>query len=127
MSLFLPERTRDGVLAVVAALLDLGSGPGVIRLFSEDSRVLAVLKFPKPVAVKIEGGIMTLGSAVDPSAQGSGSAVAASLEDSDGNQVLACDVSDLNGGAVIQLNTTQISAGGPVEIRSFRLTQPGDP
>ena len=116
--------------------IDLGSGAGTVRFYTgtqptdADDAIgaqvlLATLTFSDPSAPAASGGVLTFSAITqDSSADATGTATWARIEDSDGNNVFDCDVSVTGGGGTIELNSVSIIAGGAVRISSFTVTIP---
>ena len=116
--------------------IDLGSGAGTVRFYTgtqpadADDAIgaqvlLATLTFSDPSAPAASGGVLTFYVITqDSSADATGTATWARIEDSDGNNVFDCDVSVTGGGAIIELNTVNIIAGGAVRISAFTVSIP---
>jgi hypothetical protein len=133
----LPEATRNSQLDSLRALIDAGSGPGTIKIYTgtqpatgggslSGNTLLGTLTLSDPAAGAASGGDLTLSPITeDSSADATGTATWARVADSDGNTVFDCDVSATGGGGTIQLNTTNIVSGGPIRITASQITQPG--
>ena len=122
MILRLADIARNSVVELVAALIDLGPGPGRIELLAEDQTVLAVMHFSKPSMSTIQDGTLTFGPITQDNARSTGRAVAAHICDANGAEVFSCDVSDYMGDAVMKLSDDRIEAGKPVSINTFTLS-----
>lgn len=128
------DSLRDAMLTAVAAAINAGTGPGVIRIYdgsqpadADDAIttqvLLAELTFSDPCQASISGGLLTFDDiARDEDADATGTATWARIFDSDDNAVFDCNVG--TAAATIILNTTSIVLGGPVEITSFTLAMP---
>ena len=114
--------------------IDAGAGPGTIKIYdgaqpaNADTAVggqtlLAELTFGDPSAGAASAGLLTFNSiAQDASANATGTATWARIEDSNSNTVFDCDVGA--SGATINLNTVSIVIAGTVSITSFTVTVP---
>lgn len=80
--------------------------------------LLGTLILSKPVGTVANGELVLAPITEDASADTSGNATWARIQDGDGNEVMDLDVSDLNGSAPIKLNTTAIVQGGPIRINT---------
>ena len=94
MILHLADIARNSIVELVAALIDLGPGPGRIELLAEDQTVLAVMHFSKPSMASIKDGTLTFAPIAQDNARASGRAIAAHICDANGSEVFSCDVSD---------------------------------
>lgn len=122
------------MLNALRNLIDAGSGPGTLKLYSgtqpatgdgnlSGNTLLATLTFGDPVASDAASGVLTFDAITeDSSADASATATWARIQDSDGNKIFDGDVG--TAGAMINLNTTTVAAGGPVRITSFSITFP---
>lgn len=125
---------RNDMLQALLDRLDLGAGPGTLKLYSgtqpatantalSGNTLLATLTFSDPSAPAPSGGVITFDVITeDSSADASANATFGRIQDSDGNPVFDGDVG--TSGAMIVLNTVAIVAGGPVRINSFTITLP---
>lgn len=120
---------RNAILDQVRTLIDAGSSGGTIKIYTgtqpatgdtalSGNTLLGTLTFTDPAAPPATGGLLTFSAiAQDASADNSGTATFARIQDSNGVNVFDCDVG--TSGAAINLNTTTITAGGPIQITSF--------
>ena len=97
MILHLADIARNSIVELVAALIDLGPGPGRIELLAEDQTVLAVMHFSKPSMASIRDGTLTFAPIAQDNARANGRAIAAHICDLNRCRVFSCDVSDYNG------------------------------
>ncbi len=130
------DDTRNAMLDAITALIDAGAAGGTIKIYNgtipadaDDAIVaqtlLATLTFTDPAAGSAAAGVLTFSAITsDVSADASGTAKWARLEDSDGNNILDCDVTVIGGGGAIELDTTNIVAGGTVALTAFTITAP---
>ena len=130
------DALRNILADAFTARIDLGPGAGTVRFYTgaqpadADDAIgvqvlLATLTFSDPSAPAASGGVLTFDTITqDASADATGTATWARIEDSDGNNAFDCDVSVTGGGATIELNTVNIIAGGAVRISSFTVTIP---
>lgn len=125
MKLRLSEDARNGMVQVIADLIDSGGRAGRIELMAANGKLLSTLKFAFPSAESVhDGELMFKPIAEDPAAVQSGLAQLAHILSSGGSLILECDVTANVGDGVIRLNSNDIKAGGPVRITSFRLSVP---
>ena len=132
----LADALRNAMADQITALIDAGSGPGTLKIYSgtqpadaddalSGNTLLAELALSDPSAPAASSGVLTLSAiADDASADATGTATWARVEDSDGNNVFDCDVTDTGGTGTLKLNTTSIVSGGSVSVSSFTVTGP---
>lgn len=120
---------RNNQLDEITALVDAGSGAGLIRIYSgsrpatggAETTVLAELTCTDPVAGAASSGQLTFSSITDDSsANATGTASWFRVMDSDTNAVIDGDVG--TSGSDLNLNSTSITSGGTVSITSFVIT-----
>lgn len=123
---------RNAMLDAIKAAIDAGAGAGTIKIYTgtqpadantalSGNTLLATLTFTDPCAGAASGGVLTFSTITqDASADATGTATFARIQDSDGNVVFDCDVN--TSAATLIINTTSIVTGGPVSITSFTLT-----
>lgn len=123
---------RNAMLDALAARINLGSGPGTLKIYSgtqpangdtalSGNTLLGTLTFSDPVAPAASGGTLTFSTITeDSSADASATATFGRIQDSDGTLVFDGDVG--TSGSLITLNTTTIAAGGPIRITSFTIS-----
>lgn len=128
--------TRNSVLDQLRTLLDIGSGPATVAVYTgtqpadgdaalSGNTLLAALTLSDPAAPAASGGVLTFSPITeDASADATGTATWARVRSSDGAQGFDCDVGGPGSGAVIELNTTAIVTGGPVRITAFTFIIP---
>lgn len=131
MALALTEAIRNAHLNEIRDAIDAGTGAGVINIYSgtrpssggTETTLLGTCTFSDPSAPDASGGVLTFDSITeDSSADDTGTATWARIEDSDGNWVADMDVGESGSGAELILNTTDIVSGGPIRIDSASLT-----
>ena len=128
------DNTRSQLVQQIQIDLDAGAGAGTIKIYDgsqpadadtalSGQTLLAQLTFNDPSAPAASAGVLTFSSITDDSsADATGTATWARMEDSDGNTVFDCDVG--TSGATINLNTVSIVIAGVVSITSFTVTVP---
>lgn len=133
----LADDTIDALATAFITLIDAAVAAGVIKIYTAaqpasaetaitDQTLLAEIPFNDPCGTVGAGtGVLTMD--VDPvledaSANATGTAAWARIEDGDGNTIFDCNVGTAD--ATIILNTTSIVAGGPVQITAFTITVP---
>jgi len=129
------DLTRNQLAQQIQIDVDAGAGAGTIKIYdgtqpsdADDSlpsgtTLLAQLTFADPSAPAAVSGVLTFNAITeDSSADATGTATWARIEDSNSNTVFDCDVG--TSGATINLNSVAIVIGGPVSITSFTVTVP---
>ena len=127
---------RNALADTINTLLNAGSGPATIEIYSgtiptnADTAIgaqvlLAVLTCTDPAAPSASASVLTFSTITgDSSANATGTATWARVKDSTGATVFDCTVSATGGGGVMTLNTTAIVSGSPVSITSGVLSAP---
>jgi hypothetical protein len=132
----LTATARNNALDEITALVDAGSGPGKIRIYSgtapanadaalSGNTLLAELPLSDPSFPAASSGTLTLDVTPvpeDTSADATGTATFFRILDSDNNPVMQGTVSATGGGGDLQLNTTSIVAAGPVRVTSLTIS-----
>ena len=133
-TLRIADAARNQMLDQLTALIDAGAVAGTIRLYTgtmpadADDPIaaqvlLATLTFSDPSAPAASGGVLTFSAITeDASADATGVAAWARIEDNVGNNVLDADVTVTGGGGTIEMNTVNIVVAGVVRISSFTVT-----
>ncbi len=130
MALRLSTAARNAATDAVTALIDAGSGPGLIKVYvgaqpanvsdNPSGTLLATLTFTDPSFGPAVVGVATANPITgDASCAASGSAGHFTLTDSDGNVV--------TDGAIpgeMTFDQAAITAGGTLNLSSFTLTDP---
>ena len=123
---------RNAMLDAINTALNAGSGAATIKIYTgtqpanantglSGNTLLATLTCTDPAAPAASGGVLTFSAITqDASADATGTATWARVQDSDGNVVFDCDVN--TSAATLVINTTSIVTGGPVSITSLTLT-----
>lgn len=128
----LNETIRNSRLNVIRDAIDAGTGAGTLSVFSgtrpstggTETTLLGTLTFSDPSAPDATGGVLTFNDITeDSSADESGTASWARVEDGDGTFVMDLSVGESGSGADLILNTTDIVAGGPIRVTSGTLTE----
>ena len=124
--------TRNSMLDNLRTNMDAGAGAATIKVYSgtqpatadtalSGNTLLATLTCTDPVAPSASGGVLTMSAITeDSSADATGTATFARVQDSNANVIFDCDVG--TAGATVNLNTTSIVVGGPVRITSFTVS-----
>jgi hypothetical protein len=131
----LANASLQGAMDAVVDDIDNGAGAGTIKIYSgtqpadgdaalSGNTLLATLTFSDPAFGATSTGGVATASAItdDSSADATGTAAWARIQDSDSNNVFDCDVG--TSGATINLNSVSITSGGTVSITSFTMTHP---
>lgn len=133
-NLRLAVATQNALADQVDTDINAGAGAGTIKIYdgtqpaTADTAIttqtlLATLTFSDPAFGAASAGVITASTITgDSSADATGTATWARIEDSDSNTIFDCDVS--TSGATINLNSTAIVAGASVDITSFTITMP---
>jgi hypothetical protein len=105
--------------------IDSGTGPGVLQIGTAGMAVvLADITLADPCGT-VASGVLTFSGMPrsDTSANATGTAAAARIRDSSGNDIVTgLTVTATGGGGDIQLNSVSISTGQTVEITSASIT-----
>lgn len=129
MAVAITTALRNAHLDAIRDAIDAGAGPGVVRIYDGTrpasggaaTTLLATVTCSDPCAPNASGGTLTFNAFTeDSSADATGTATWARIEDSTGGWVMDLDVG--TSGTELILNTTSITAGGPVRIDSGSLT-----
>lgn len=129
----LSDAAANAVLTTLNDLLNAGSGPATIKLYTGTkpagpgtaitSQVLLGTLTCSDPAGTVSARSLTFGTVIaDSSADASGTATWARIADSNGVAVVDIDVTLTGGGGFGQMNTTLIAAGGPITAPSVVIT-----
>lgn len=129
----LSDAAANAVLTTLNDLLNAGSGPATIKLYTGTkpagpgtaitSQVLLGTLTCSDPAGTVSSRSLTFGAiTADSSADASGTATWARIADSNGVAVADIDVTLTGGGGFGQMNTTLIAAGGPITAPSVVIT-----
>jgi len=126
MAVIYSTAAKNARLDAVAGVIDSGSGAGYLQIGTTGmGTVLATIVFADPCAGAASGGVLTFSGfpRSDTSADATGTAAAARIRDSNGNDVITGLTVGVSGsGADIILDTTSIDAGETVTLNSATLT-----
>lgn len=125
---------RNAAMDAIRALIDAGSGPGKIKLYSgtqpangdaalSGNTLLGTLTLSDPSAPAASGGVLTF-SAITQDSAADATATATWARFTDSADVSVLDVDAGTSGTTLILNTASIVAGGPISITSATLTFP---
>ncbi len=129
----LSDAAANAVLTTLNDLLNAGSGPGTIKLYTgtkpagpataiTTQTLLGTLTLSDPAGT-VSARSLTFGTVTaDSSADASGTATWARIADSNGVAVVDIDVTLTGGGGFGQMNTTLIAISGPITAPSVIIT-----
>ena len=130
------NRTVSGAFAdSVKSEMDSGSGAGLIKVYTSpmpaDTTVgittqtlLGTCTFDATCGAVAAGTFTADAITPDSSADASGTAIWARIQDSDAVVVVDVDVTVTGGGGFIQMPTNVLVAGGPIAFTAFTATMP---
>lgn len=117
---------KNARLNAVAATIDAGSGPGVLQIGTTGmGTVLATIVLADPCAASASGGVLTFSGfpRSDTSADANGTAAAARIRDSDGNDVITgLTVGVVGSGADIIFESVSFNVGEIITLNSATIT-----
>jgi hypothetical protein len=117
---------KNARLNAVAATIDAGSGPGVLQIGTTAmGTVLATIVLADPCAASASGGVLTFSGfpRSDTSADANGTAAAARIRDSDGNDVITgLTVGLVGSGADIIFESVSFNVGEIITLNSATIT-----
>lgn len=125
---------RNALAAAIAVLLDAGSGPGTIKLYTgtkpagpgtavTTQTLLGTLTLSDPAFGSPSNGVVAAGTIIgDSTADATGTATWFRAADSNGLAVIDGTVG--TSGAELILDTTSIIAGGAIVVESWTITAP---
>lgn len=123
MAVVYSTATKTARMTAVRDQIDAGSGPGVLQIGTASmATVLATITLGDPCGT-VSGPVLTLSGfpRSDTSADASGTAAAARIRDSSGNDVITGLTVGLSGADVI-LDSLSFTAGQNVTINSAAIT-----
>lgn len=131
------QAANQAAMDAVVDLIDAGAGAGTIKIYNgtqpanantalSGQTLLAQLTFSDPAfGATNSSGVATANAITgDTSADDTGTASWARIEDSDGNTIFDCDVGETADSPTITLTSKNINAGVAVDLSSFTLTHP---
>lgn len=134
MTIRLATTARNAATDAVVDLLDAGSGPATIKLYTgaqpgsaQDAAtgtLLATVTLADPAFGAASSGSATLTDAAAVTAAASGAAGWFRAADSDGNTVFDGSVSNTSGSGDLKLSTVDIVAGGSVDLTGGTYSTP---
>jgi hypothetical protein len=117
---------KNARLNAVAATIDAGSGPGVLQIGTTAmGTVLATIVLADPCAASASGGVLTFSGfpRSDTSADANGTAAAARIRDSNGNDVITgLTVGLVGSGADIIFESVSFNVGEIITLNSATIT-----
>lgn len=134
MSIGMSPELRNARLNQISAAIDAGSGAGTLKFYTvpkpatggaiTSQTLLATLTFSDPSAPAADNGTLTFAAITgDSSADATGTAAWARIQDSDGNFVMDLEVGAAGSGKDIELISVNIIAGNPVAIATASITE----
>lgn len=126
MAVIYSTAAKNARLNAVAATIDAGSGPGVLQIGTTAmGTVLATIVLADPCASSASGGVLTFSGfpRSDTSADANGTAAAARIRDSDGNDVITgLTVGVAGSGADIIFESVSFNVGEVITLNSATIT-----
>jgi len=126
MAVIYSTAAKNARLNAVAATIDAGSGPGVLQIGTTGmGTVLATIALADPCAASASGGVLTFSGfpRSDTSADANGTAAAARIRDSDGNDVITgLTVGTVGSGADIIFESVSFNVGEIITLNSATIT-----
>lgn len=126
MAVIYSTTAKNNRLDAVAATIDAGSGPGVLQIGTTGmGTVLATIVLADPCAGPASGGVLTFSGfpRSDTSADANGTAAAARIRDSNGNDVITgLTVGLVGSGADIIFESVSFNVGEIITLNSATIT-----
>ena len=126
MAVIYSTTAKNNRLNAVATTIDAGSGPGVLQIGTTGmGTVLATIVLADPCAGAASGGVLTFSGfpRSDTSADANGTAAAARIRDSDGNDVITgLTVGLVGSGADILFESVSFNVGEIITLNSATIT-----
>ena len=125
---------KNSMLTPVRDAIDAGAGAGTIKIYTSPmatlpsdaittQTLLGTLTFSDPSGATPTGGVFTASAITqDSSADATGTASWARIQDSTGTVVMDVDITATGGGGSMQMNTTSVVIGGPLLISALTVT-----
>ena len=125
---------KNSMLTPVKDAIDAGAGAGTIKIYTSPmatlpsdaistQTLLGTLTFSDPSGASPTGGVFTASAITqDSSADATGTAAWARIQDSTGTVVMDVDITATGGGGAMQMNTTSVVIGGPLLISALTVT-----
>lgn len=126
MAVIYSTAAKNARLDAVTATIDAGSGPGVLQIGTTAmGTVLASITLADPCAAAASGGVLTFAGfpRSDTSADANGTAAAARIRDSNGNDVITgLTVGLVGSGADILFESVSFNVGEIITLNSATIT-----
>lgn len=124
--------TANAMLAALLSAFDNGAGPATILIYTgtmpatpetaiTTQTLLGTLTCSEPTGSVASKTLTFSAITQDSSADATGTATWARINDAAGTAVMDVDVSATGGGGFLQFNTTSIVSGGPILITSLTV------
>ena len=125
---------KNSMLTPVRDAIDAGAGAGTIKIYTSPmatlpsdaistQTLLGTLTFSDPSGASPTGGVFTASAITqDSSADATGTAAWARIQDSTGTVVMDVNITATGGGGAMQMNTTSVVIGGPLLISALTVT-----
>lgn len=125
---------KNSMLTPIRDAIDAGSGAGTIKVYTapmatlpsdaiSTQTLLGTLTFSDPSGATPTGGTFTASAVTqDSSADATGTAAWARIQDSTGTVVMDVDITVTGGGGAMQMNTTAIVILGPILISAMTVS-----
>lgn len=125
---------KNSMLTPIRDAIDAGSGAGTIKIYTSPmatlpsdaistQTLLGTLTFSDPSGSTPSGGVFTASAITqDSSADATGTAAWARIQDSSGTVVMDVDITVTGGGGAMQMNSTSVVIGGPILISAMTVT-----
>lgn len=134
MAVRLSTAARNAATDAISGLVDAGSGPGTIKIYSgsqpatpntaASGTLLATVTLSDPAFGASSAGTATGADPAPVTAAATGTAGWWRMADSDGNPVMDGSVTASGGGGDMQLSTVSLTSGGSVDITALSHTTP---
>ena len=125
---------KNSMLTPVRDAIDAGAGAGTIKIYTSPMAtlpsdaigaqvLLGTLTFSDPSGASPTSGVFTASAITqDSSADATGTAAWARIQDSTGTVVMDVDITATGGGGSMQMNTTSVVIGGPLLISALTVS-----
>ncbi len=125
---------KNSMLTPIRDAIDAGAGAGTLKVYTSPmatlpsdaittQTLLGTLTFSDPSGATPSGGVFTASAITqDSSADATGTAAWARIQDSTGTVVMDLDITVSGGGGAMQMNSTSVVIGGPILISAMTVT-----
>jgi len=125
---------KNSMLTPIRDAIDAGAGAGTLKVYTSPmatlpsdaittQTLLGTLTFSDPSGATPSGGVFTASAVTqDSSADATGTAAWARIQDSTGTVVMDLDITVSGGGGAMQMNSTSVVIGGPILISAMTVT-----